>query len=170
MDDDITDTPDAPDGGSRAAAEPAGAGDEAAQALAEMRARLDEAATDIERLATALDERTRALDEIETLADILLAAADVAVVVVRADRRVKAMSSGAAELLGVDRTHVGKALARVVPDEVMSVVRPHLGDGDEAEGDAGGGGTGPHEVVAAGWTVEVSPLPGGGAAVVLGEK
>jgi len=147
MDDDTTDTPDgSPATATAAGAAPtvagAGAGDEAAAVLAEMRARLDEATADIERLATALEERTQALDEVETMAEVLLGAAAAAVVVVRGDRRVRALSPSAAELLGVDSSYVGRALASVVPDEV----------------------------VAAGWTVEVTPLPGGGAVLVLGEK
>jgi len=168
MDDDITDTPD----GSSTPATPAGAArDEAAEALAEMRARLDEATVDIERLTTALEERTLALDEVETLADVLLGAAAAAVVVVRGDRRVRALSPAAAELLGADSSHVGRALSSVVPEEVLAVVRPHLGGEDEAgepaEEPDGGSAS---EMVVAGWTVEVSPLPGGGAVVVLGEK
>ncbi len=135
MDDDTTDTPDgSPATATAAGAAPPGAGDEAAAALAEMRARLDEATADIERLATALEERTQALDEVETMAEVLLGAAAAAVVVVRGDRRVRALSPAAAELLGVDSSHVGRALASVVPDEVLAVVRPHLGgDGDAGE-------------------------------------
>lgn len=140
--------------------------------LAEMRARLDEAAADIERLTGELEDRTQALDDLEGLTDILLGSGESAVLVVRPDRRVRALSQGAADLLGVDDTHVGRALSSVVPDEVAAATRDHLTQLSEAA-DAGGGAPTPgrtEELVAGEWTVQVTDLPDGGAVLVLREK
>lgn len=140
--------------------------------LAEMRARLEEAAADIERLTGELEDRTQALDDIEGLTDILLGAGESAVLVVRPDRRVRALSRGAAELLGVDDTHVGRALSSVVPDEVAAATRDHLMQlADAAE--AGGGAAAPgrtKDLEAGAWTVQVTALPDGGAVLVLREE
>jgi nitrogen fixation/metabolism regulation signal transduction histidine kinase len=131
-----------------------------AAALAEMRARVDEAARDIERLTSELEERTRALDDLETLADVLLGVSAGVVVVVRPDRRVRALSRGAAELFALDASHVGKALSSVVPDEVVAATRDALAAPD---------GSG-EEIVAGDWAVVLSHLPAGGAVLVLREK
>jgi hypothetical protein len=125
-----------------------------------MRARLDEAARDLDRLTTELEKRTRALDDLETLADVLLGLSAGAVVVVRPDRRVRALSRGATELLAVDASHVGKALSSVVPDEVVNATR------DALEAPDGHG----EEVVAGDWAVVVTRLPDGGAVLVLRDK
>lgn len=151
--------------------DPADEGDVAAM-LAEMRARLDEAAAAIERLTGELEDRTQALDDLEGLTDILLGAGESAVLVVRPDRRVRALSRGAAKLLGVDDSHVGRALSSVVPDEVAAATRDHLMQLAEAAG-GDGGATTPgrtEEVVAGAWTVQVTDLPDGGAVLVLREK
>lgn len=147
----------------------AGAGasaDEAAAALADMRGRLDEATTDVERLTAELEQRTQALDELEGLVDVLLGVSAGAVVVVRPDRRVRALSRGAAEMLGLDTSHVGKALASVVPDEILAATREQLlrlSEGTEMQ-------AGDEEVVAGSWTVTVTGLANGGAVLVLHEK
>lgn len=141
--------------------------------LAEMRARLDEAAADIERLTGELEDRSQALDDLEGLTDVLLGAGEAAVLVVRPDRRVRALSQGAADLLGVDDTHVGRALSSVVPDEVASAVRDYLAQPAEAaDSDADGAPTPGRtdELVAGEWTVRVTGLPDGGAVLVLREK
>jgi PAS domain-containing protein len=155
------------DMGDDAKREPGEDGDDLAEVLAEMRARLDEAASDIERLTAELAARTKALDELEGLADVLLGAGAAAVVVTRPDRRVRALSPRAAELLGVDGTPVGKALSSVVPDEVADATRDHLvGLADHpVAGPAGDG----EDVVAGPWTVHVTGLPDGGAVLVLRE-
>jgi hypothetical protein len=143
--------------------------------LAEMRARLDEAAADIERLTGELEDRAQALDDLEGLTDILLGAGESAVLVVRPDRRVRALSKGAADLLGVDDTHVGRALSSVVPDEVSSAVRDYLAQAAEAADADADAGSAPlpgrtDELVAGEWTVRVTGLPDGGAVLVLHEK
>lgn len=144
----------------------AGGGDDVAATLADMRARLDEAAGDIDRLTTELERRSEALDELEGIADMLLDAMSEAVLVIRADRRVRALSRGAAELLSLDGSHVGKALSSVAPDEVVAATRDHLARLDEAPD----GATTPDEVVAGGYRVTVTGLSGGGAVLVLVKK
>lgn len=151
---------------------PDAASDDVAAMLAEMRARLDEAAAAIERLTGELEDRTQALDDLEGLTDVLLGAGESAVLVVRPDRRVRALSRGAAELLGLDGTHVGRALSSVVPDEVAAATRDHLIPLAEAAG-ADGVAASPgrtEELVAGAWTVQVTGLPDGGAVLVLREK
>ena len=174
MDDDTTDTPDgSPATAASATATPADAGDEAAEALAEMRARLDEAAADIDRLADALEERTQALDEVETIADgAAWAPAAAALVVVRGDRRVRALSPAAAELLGVDVVARGAgAVAAWCPTRSWpSSARTWAARATPARPRTNPTAAAAGQVVAAGWTVEVTPLPGGGAVLVLGEK
>jgi PAS domain-containing protein len=139
---------------------------EAAAVLADMRSRLDEATNDVERLTAELEQRTQALDEFEGLVDVLLGVSTEAVVVVQPDRRVRALSRAAAEMLGLDASHVGKALASVVPDEIVVATREQLlrlSEGTEVE-------AGDDEVVAGSWTVTVTGLADGGAVLVLHEK
>ena len=141
-----------------------GGADEAADAaelLAGMRRRVDAAAEDIERLTAELAERTQALDELEAVADAVLGAADTPIVVVGADRRLRAVTRGAAELLGVDGPVLGRPLSTVVPDDVVEATRERLDRIVEEPGIEA-------ETVAAGeWKVTVEGLGDGGALLVL---
>lgn len=133
--------------------------DEAAALLSELRARIEEATAEIERLTAELVQRGRALDELETLTDALLGATDTAVILVGEDRRVRAMSRGAAELLGVERSQVGRPLSTVLPDDLAEAVGERL---DAArEGGASSSGS------SADAPVRVRMVAGGNALVVL---
>jgi len=136
---------------------PAGLED-AVALLGELRARVEEAAAEIERLTSELVERSQALDELETITDALLGVTDTAVVLVGDDRRVRAMTRGAAELLGTRGSQVGRPLSAVLPDDLSGAVGERL---DALP--AGDGGTGP----VAGGSATVRSLPGGDALVVL---
>jgi uncharacterized small protein (DUF1192 family) len=125
--------------------------DAAVTMLAELRARVEEATAEIDRLTAELDDRTRALDDLESTTDALLGVTDTPVVLVGEDRRVRALTRGAAELLGASGASVGRALSTVLPDDLAAEVAKRLDD-DDAEG------TG---------AVLVERLEGGGALVVL---
>jgi nitrogen fixation/metabolism regulation signal transduction histidine kinase len=133
--------------------------DQASGLLADMRKRVDEAADDIERLTAELDDRRQALDELETVADAILGATATAVVIVGPDRRVRAVTRGAADLFGVEASPVGRPLSAVVPDEVLVATQDHLDDD--------GGPATPGTVTAGKWAVTVEGLEGGGAVLVV---
>jgi predicted phage gp36 major capsid-like protein len=128
--------------------------DEAVALLAELRARVEEAAAEIERLTAELVERNQALDELETITDALLGVTDTAVVLVGNDRRVRAMTRGAADLLELKGSQVGRPLSTVLPDDVAREVGECL-DGQVGEDRVAGGSA----------TVRV--VDGGDALVVL---
>ena len=129
--------------------------DEAVALLAELRARVEEAAVEIDRLTAELVERNQALDELETITDALLGVTDTAVVLVGDDRRVRAMTRGAADLLELKGSQVGRPLSTVLPDDLARAVGKRL-DGPVGEDPVAGGSA----------TVRV--LGGGDALVVLG--
>lgn len=131
--------------------------DEAAGLLAELRARVEEAAVEIERLTAELVDRSQALDELETIMDAVLGVTDTAVVLVGDDRRVRAMTRGAAELLETQGSQVGRPLSTVLPDELADAVAEAL---DAARADRG-------DTEAAGGAATIRALPGGEALVVL---
>jgi hypothetical protein len=128
--------------------------DEAVALLAELRARVEDAAAEIERLTAELVERNQALDELETITDALLGVTDTAVVLVGDDRRVRAVTRGAADLLELQGSQVGRPLSTVLPDELARSIGERL-DGPAGEDEVAGGSA----------TVRV--LAGGDALVVL---
>jgi hypothetical protein len=128
--------------------------EEAVALLAELRTRVEEAAVEIERLTAELVERNQALDELETITDALLGVTDTAVVLVGGDRRVRAMTRGAAELLELKGSQVGRPLSAVLPDDVAREVGERLDDPGCEDQVAGGSAT-------------VRVLAGGDALVVL---
>jgi hypothetical protein len=130
--------------------------EEAAALLAELRVRVEEAAAEIERLTAELVDRSQALDELETIMDAVLGVTDTALILV-GDRRVRAMTRGAADLLAAQGSQVGRPLSTVLPDDQVDIVaealdtaRPERGDIEAGEGAA-----------------TVRALPGGEALVVL---
>jgi predicted phage gp36 major capsid-like protein len=129
--------------------------DEAVALLAELRARVEEAATEIDRLTAELVERNQALDELETITDALLGVTDTAVVLVGDDRRVRAMTRGAADLLDLQGSRVGRPLSTVLPEDLAREV------GEQLDGPVG-------EDRVAGGSATVRVLAGGEALVVLG--
>ena len=133
--------------------------EQASGLLADMRKRIEEAADDVERLTAELDDRRQALDELETVADAVLGATTTAVVIVGPDRRVRAITRGAADLFGVDGSPVGRPLSAVVPDDVVRATQGHFDDD--------GGPATPGAVDAGPWTVTVEGLEGGGAVLVV---
>jgi nitrogen fixation/metabolism regulation signal transduction histidine kinase len=133
--------------------------EQASGLLADMRKRIEEAADDVERLTAELDDRRQALDELETVADAVLGATTTAVVIVGPDRRVRAITRGAADLFGVDGSPVGRPLSAVVPDDVVRATQGHFDDD--------GGPATPGTVDAGPWTVIVEGLEGGGAVLVV---
>jgi PAS domain-containing protein len=128
--------------------------EEAVALLAELRARVEEAAVEIERLTAELVERNQALDELETITDALLGVTDTAVVLVGDDRRVRAMTRGAADLLELTGSQVGRPLSAVLPDDLAREV------GERLDGPAG-------EDRVAGGSATVRVVDGGDALVVL---
>lgn len=128
--------------------------------LADMRARLEAATSEIDRLASRLIEREEWIDELETVVDVALGLLDTPVLVVGDDRRIRALSRAARELLGADAV-VGKPLSSVVPDDLVRMVDVRL-----AEGGGSGSGAGSTEA-AASVQVDVCVLPKGGAIVVF---
>lgn len=126
--------------------------DDAVAMLAELRARVEEAAAEIERLTGELADRTRCLDELESTTDALLGVTDTPVILVGEDRRVRAVTRGAADLLDVTGSPVGRALSTVLPDALADEAADQLD---------GGGGTG------ADGALLVQVLDRGGALVVL---
>ena len=133
--------------------------EQASGLLADMRKRIEEAADDVERLTAELDDRRQALDELETVADAVLGATTTAVVIVGPDRRVRAITRGAADLFGVDGSPVGRPLSAVVPDDVVRATQGNFDDD--------GGPATPGTVDAGPWTVTVEGLEGGGAVLVV---
>jgi hypothetical protein len=128
--------------------------EEAVTLLAELRTRVEEATAEIDRLTAELVERSQALDELESITDALLGVTDTAVVLVGDDRRVRAMTRGAAELLDVKGSQVGRPLSAVLSGDVAREVGERL-DGPVGEDRVAGGSA----------TVRV--LGGGDALVVL---
>jgi nitrogen fixation/metabolism regulation signal transduction histidine kinase len=112
--------------------------DEAAALLAEMRARAEEAATEIERLTTELVERRQALDDLETITDALLGVTETAVILVGQDRRIRAVTKGAADLLELHGSHVGRPLSSLLPDDLAKEVGERL-DGPAGEDEVASG-------------------------------
>jgi nitrogen fixation/metabolism regulation signal transduction histidine kinase len=131
--------------------------EEAAALLAELRARVEEAAVEIERLTAELVERSQALDELETIMDAVLGVTDTAVVLVGEDRRVRAMTRGAVDLLATGGSQVGRPLSAVLPDELADAVADALDTALSERGDT----------EAAGGAATIRALPGGEALVVL---
>jgi nitrogen fixation/metabolism regulation signal transduction histidine kinase len=117
----------------------------------EMRIELEQAANDLERVTAQLRERSDQVERLEALLDEMLGLLDVPVVVVGADRRVAAMSRGAAQLLPENSRVLGKAASSVLPRSLADRVVAF------ADGTAPSDGDG------------LVALPGGATLVVLSE-
>jgi nitrogen fixation/metabolism regulation signal transduction histidine kinase len=119
--------------------------------IEEMRNELDRAAGDLQRVTAELRERSDQVEQLEALLDEMLELLDVPVVVVGPDRRVAAMSRGAAGLLPDTSRVLGKAASSVLPRALAERVVAFGEGAAEADG---------HDLRA---------LPGGATLVVLGE-
>lgn len=119
--------------------------------IEEMRTELERAADDLERVTEQLRERSDQVERLEALLDEMLGLLDVPVVVVGPDRRVSAMSRGAAVLLPETTRVLGKAASAVLPRALVERVVA-FGEGTD--------GAGGHDLRA---------LPGGATLVVLSE-
>jgi len=121
--------------------------------IEEMQTELERAAADLERVTTELRERSDQVERLEALLDEMLGLLDVPVVVVGPDRRVAAMSRGAAGVLPHNSGVLGKAASAVLPralaDRVVAFADGTIGP------DADGAG--------------LVALPGGATLVVLSE-
>jgi nitrogen fixation/metabolism regulation signal transduction histidine kinase len=90
--------------------------------LDEMRSELDRAAGDLERVTEQLRERSDQVERLEALLDEMLGLLEVPVVVVGPDRRVAAISRGAADLLPDTSRVLGKAASAVLPRPLLDRV------------------------------------------------
>lgn len=124
--------------------------------LAAMRRRVEDAAERLGGLADEVDEVRSRDDDLESLVDVLLGLVDAAVLVVDDDRRITALSRGAAARL--DGAAVGKPLSSALGAAEFDAVSARL-DAADAAGQAGGDGGG-----------GVHPLPRGGAVLVLEDR
>jgi hypothetical protein len=122
--------------------------------IEEMRTELERAADDLERLTAELRERSDQVERLEALVDQMLGLLDVPVVVVGPDRKVAAMSRGAAGVLPETARVLGKAASAVLPRAVVDRVAA-FSDGTLVDD-----GNGADDLVA---------LPGGATLVVLSE-
>jgi PAS domain-containing protein len=127
------------------------AADDPTALLAELRAQLEAATTQIEELVAAVAGLRELSDDLESLADVLLDAADVPVLVIDADRRIRGVSAAAARCL--EGAELGKPLSSALPEDVYDRVVAGL---DE-----------PRAPTSPDGDPRVEPLPGGGAVVVL---
>jgi hypothetical protein len=130
--------------------------------LADMRSRVESAAADIDRLTSELTAREEWVDELETIIDVVLGTVDTPGVIVGDDRRIRALSRGAAEHLTGDAV-VGKPLSSVVPEHVFAALEARLGAGATGSDESVVEGVEPGSMI-----LDVQPLPGGGAVVVFG--
>jgi hypothetical protein len=121
--------------------------------IEEMQTELERAAADLERVTTELRERSDQVERLEALLDEMLGLLDVPVVVVGPDRRVAAMSRGAAGVFPQNSGVLGKAASAVLPRALADRVVA-FADGTTGT-DADGGG--------------LVALPGGATLVVLSE-
>lgn len=124
----------------------------------------------MERLTTELAASREWVDEIESTLDVVMGMVDVPIVVVGDDRRIRAVSRRATELLGGDVV-VGKPLSSIVSDDVYADLEAHFGAeaagaARDADTGAGAGVRVPGGGVLAG-RVDVEPLPGGGAVLAF---
>ena len=127
------------------------------QLIADLRARVEASTGEIEQLAGALTDSRALADDLESLVDVLLGVGDIAVLVVDDDRRIRGLSRGAAER--IDGSAVGKPLSSALSDDLYDDVSARL-DGGAAGSARAGDPAG----------VDVYPLPGGGAVVVLEDR
>jgi nitrogen fixation/metabolism regulation signal transduction histidine kinase len=127
----------------------------------EMRTELERAAEDLERVTAQLRERSDEVERLEALLDTMLGLLDVPVVVVGPDRRVAALSRGAAEVLPENSKALGKAASSVLPRRLADRVVA-FADG-QAAGQADGEGATEDD------SDGLVALPGGATLVVLGE-
>jgi hypothetical protein len=125
------------------------------QLLADLRARVEASTQEIEQLAGALADSRSLADDLESLVDVLLGVADVVVLVVDDDRRIRGLSRTAAER--IEGAAVGKPLSSALADDLYDRVTAHLDA--VIEGAKPGGGRDAD--------ADIYPLPGGGAVVVL---
>ena len=123
------------------------------QLRADLRARVEASTREIEQLAGALADSRELADDLESLVDVLLGVADVVVLVVDDDRRIRGLSRAAAER--IDGAAVGKPLSSALADDLFDRVSAQLAS--VGEGGKPGGGR----------DADIYPLPGGGAVVVL---
>jgi hypothetical protein len=141
---------------------PREAPDDQSKLLADMRARVESAAAEIDRLTSELTAREEWVDELESVMDMVLGLLDTPIVVVGDDRRIRALSRGAAERISGDAV-VGKPLSSVVPEAVFTALEARLATtargSDEWEVDGAEPGSMP---------LDVQPLPSGGAVIVFG--
>ena len=91
---------------------------------------------EIEQLAGALEDSRELADDLESLVDVLLGVADVVVLVVDDDRRIRGLSRAAAER--IDGAAVGKPLSSALADDLFDRVSAQLDS--VAEGGKPGGG------------------------------
>ena len=119
--------------------------------IEEMRIELERAAGDLERVTAELRERSDQVERLEALLDEMLGLLDVPVVVVGPDRRVAAMSRGAAGVLRQNSRALGKAASAVLPRALADRV---VAFADGTSGADGG---------------DLVALPGGATLVVLSE-
>jgi hypothetical protein len=169
-------TPVASDGGAPDGLDRFEADADAAEALARMRTLVEEAAGDIERLTDELAERTQKLDDLESVTDAVLGVTETAVVVVGADRRIRAVSRAAVELLDHDGPPIGRPMSAVLPDAVAAAVAARLDEEAETAGPSAGeaatdvdGPAAPSaaEVPAGDLSVSVRDVTAGGFVLVL---
>jgi hypothetical protein len=140
----------------------------------EMQSELERAADDLERVTEQLRERSDQVERLEALVDRMLGLLEVPVLVVGPDRRVAAMSRGAAAALsGTGTTRVlGRSAASVLPRPLAERVAA-FADRTERAGQAVGEGAGrpdsgpPSEGTEA--DGDLVALPGGATLVVLSE-
>jgi nitrogen fixation/metabolism regulation signal transduction histidine kinase len=121
--------------------------------LAAMRRRVEEAAERLGGLAAEVEELRSRDNDLESLVDVLLGLLDAAVLVVDDDRRITALSRGAAAKL--DGAAVGKPLSSALGAAEFDAVSARLDAADEPGRGSGAGDDG------------VRRLPRGGAVLVL---
>jgi PAS domain-containing protein len=133
--------------------------------IEEMRNEMERAAGDLERITEQLHERSVQVERLEALVDHMLGLIELPVVVVGADRKVSAVSRGAAALLPQTSRVLGKNASSVLPrplaDRLAAFAdKVAAAEGTEDDSPASGGLAEGNDLVA---------LPGGATLVVLGE-
>jgi hypothetical protein len=125
----------------------------------EMQSEIERAAGDLERVTEQLRERSDEVERLEALVDRMLGLLEVPMVVVGPDRRVAAMSRGAAAVLsgaGVPRV-LGRSAASVLPRPLAERVAAFAEQPGQPGRDEGEGAD------------DLVALPGGATLVVLSE-
>lgn len=125
-----------------------------AEAICAARQAVDEATRQLDELTSRLSDRQAELDQVETVLDAVLAVSATPLVVVDAERRVRALSRAAADLASV-----GTALADVVPQAAARRVGELIDAGAPVE----------TELPEAGPGASARVLPNGHVIVVLAQ-